>query len=245
MNQLFVYDGTVEGLFSAMDHVLKSKIPSPRFTLSADDAGLFDEVFYHQTDFIRAKDLYLRVEAKINRESLKNIFYCSLSCSHDKEQIIYDYITAGFQYGNKLDQRLAMYPVNEMNKIVSRVKLESHRMLGLVRFSSVEGDTFYAEIEPDNDILPLISGHFSRRMPGEKWIIHDKKRGTAAVNRNGRPEILFIELERIPEGDQSEDIYSGLWKSFYNATAIKERTNARQQKQFMPVRYWKHLVEKS
>ncbi|PKL17035.1 MAG: hypothetical protein CVV49_13070 [Spirochaetae bacterium HGW-Spirochaetae-5] len=224
MNQLFVYDGTVEGLFSAMDHALKSKTPSPRFTVSADDAGLFDEVFYHETDFIRAKDLYLRIEAKINRESLKNIFYCYLSCSPEKEQIISDYINAGFKYGNKL---------------------ESHRMLGLVRFLSVEDDTFYAEIEPDNDILPLISGHFSRRMPGEKWIIHDRKRGTAAINRDGRPEILSIELDRIPDRDSCEDIYSGLWKNFYSSIAIKDRTNLRQQKQFMPVRYWKHLVEKN
>jgi probable DNA metabolism protein len=245
MNQMFVYDGTVEGLFSAMDHVLKSRTPSPRFTISADDAGLFDEVFYHVTDFISAKDLYLRIETKINRESLKNIFYCYLSCSYEKEQIIFDYINSGFEFGNKLDRRLAMYPVNEMNKLVSRVKLESHRMLGLVRFSSVEEDTFYAEIEPDNDILPLISGHFSRRMPGEKWIIHDKKRGTAAINQNGRPEILRIELDRLPDCDPCEDIYSGLWKNFYNSIAIKERTNLRLQKQFMPVRYWKHLVEKS
>jgi len=245
MNQMLVYDGTVEGLFSAMDHVLKSKTPSPRFTISADDAGLFDEVFYHKTDFIMAKNLYIRIEAKINRESLKNIFYCYLSCSRDKDQIIFDYIRAGFEFGNKLDRRLAMYPVNEMNKIVSRVKLESHRMLGLVRFSSVEGDTFYAEIEPDNDILPLISGHFFRRMPGEKWIIHDKKRGTAAINRNGRTEILCIKPDRTPDSDLSEDIYSGLWKNFYSSIAIKDRTNPRLQKQFMPVRYWKHLVEKS
>ncbi len=245
MNQMYVYDGTVEGLFSAMDYASQSKTPSPSFTISADDAGLFDEVFYHETDFIKAKDLYLRIEAKINRESLKNIFYCYLSCSHDKEQIIFDYINAGFEYGNRLDQRLTVYPVNEMNKIVSRVKHESHKMLGLVRFSSVEGDTFYAEIEPDNDILPLITGHFSKRMPGGKWIIHDKKRGTAAINRSGRPEILCIELERIPDRDLNEDIYSGLWKNFYNSTAIKDRINPRLQKQFMPVRYWKHLVEKN
>ncbi len=245
MSQIFVYDGTVEGLFSAMDHVLNNKNPSPVFARSRDNAGLFDEIFFHETDFSRAKNLYRRVEAKLNRESLKNIFYCYLSCSTEKEQIIFDYICAGFEYGNKLDLRLAMYPVNEMNKIVSRVKLESHRMLGLVRFSSVEDDTFYAEIEPDNDILPLISGHFSRRMPGEKWIIHDRKRGTAAINQNGRPEILRIDLDRPPDRDLSEDIYSGLWKNFYTSIAIKDRANPRQQKQFMPVRYWKHLVEKS
>jgi probable DNA metabolism protein len=82
-------------------------------------------------------------------------------------------------------------------------------------------------------------------MPREKWIIHDKRRERAAINKNGRPEILSIELDRLPDKDSSEDIYSGLWKNFYSSTAIKNKTNLRLQKQFMPVRYWKHLVEKS
>lgn len=245
MNSMFIYDGTAEGLFSVMAYARINKINSPRFGVSRGDAGLFDEVFFHKTDFGMAKDLYRQIESRVNRESLKNIFYSYLSCTPDKERLIFDYIKAGFIHGHKLDLKLTEYPVVDIIKYAARVKHEAHRMLGLVRFSTIEGNTFYAEIEPDNDILPLISGHFSKRMPGEKWIIHDKKRGTAIINRNGRPEILCIELDRIPDRDLSEDIYSGLWKNFYKAIAIKDRANPRLQKQFMPVRYWKHLVEKN
>ena len=47
----------------------------------------------------------------------------------------------------------------------------------------------------------------------------------------------------IPEISADERHYRRLWKSYFENIAIKERTNPRCQKNFMPVRYWKHLTE--
>jgi probable DNA metabolism protein len=41
----------------------------------------------------------------------------------------------------------------------------------------------------------------------------------------------------------AEKEYQDLWKKYFETIAIKERTNPRCQKNFMPVRYWKNLTE--
>ncbi|MDR2407664.1 MAG: DUF4130 domain-containing protein, partial [Bacteroidales bacterium] len=42
-----------------------------------------------------------------------------------------------------------------------------------------------------------------------------------------------------------ESRYQELWKTFWRAVAIQERKNPKLQRQFMPKRYWKYLIEKN
>ena len=41
----------------------------------------------------------------------------------------------------------------------------------------------------------------------------------------------------------SEDEYEKMWKTFIKAVTIKERKNLRCQRNFMPKKYWKNLLE--
>ena len=61
---------------------------------------------------------------------------------------------------------------------------------------------------------------------------------------------LTNEEERIKNGqlrseyaDKDESIYQQLWRSYYDAIAIRERLNPRKRRQDMPLRYWKYLTE--
>ena len=44
--------------------------------------------------------------------------------------------------------------------------------------------------------------------------------------------------------DSDERLFQQMWKTYFKAIAIKERMNPRKQRQDMPVRFWKYLVEK-
>ena len=44
--------------------------------------------------------------------------------------------------------------------------------------------------------------------------------------------------------DKQEKMYQKLWKTYFNAIAIRERFNPRLHKQNLPVRFWKYLTEK-
>ena len=101
---------------------------------------------------------------------------------------------------------------------------------------------YYATIEPDNDVLPLIAPHFASRFADQNFIIHDLKRQCA----------IFYNLEEwvigpLPKEKQlksnCEDMYASLWKDYFQAIAIKNRTNKKLQDSHVRSRYRKHLTE--
>ena len=116
-------------------------------------------------------------------------------------------------------------------------------MLQFVRFSVMENDVLYAEIEPDNDVLELIAGHFRDRFRNDPFIIRDLKRGKAIVAYGGHWYISGFTDDYVPEQSSEEQEYRNLWKNYFDNIAIKERKNPRCQRSFMPLRYWKHLTE--
>ena len=76
------------------------------------------------------------------------------------------------------------------------------------------------------------------------WIIHDLKRSEAVVYNKKEWVITDLSLERPFEFLKEEKKYQELWKEYYVSASIKSRVNLKAQKNYMPVRYWKHLIEK-
>ena len=49
--------------------------------------------------------------------------------------------------------------------------------------------------------------------------------------------------EPLLQTTESESYYTALWKKYFDVMATRERVNPKCQRNFMPVRYWKHLTE--
>jgi len=102
---------------------------------------------------------------------------------------------------------------------------------------------FYAKYEPDNNITLLLAPHFADRLADQPWIIHDIRRGIAALY-NGQEWIL---TDTVPAAlaawTDCDDIFEDIWRTYHQHIAIAERTNSHLQKNLMPMRYWKHLTE--
>jgi probable DNA metabolism protein len=71
-------------------------------------------------------------------------------------------------YGNKY--------VTRVSEMVRMVRREKHRMEAFVRFQELTDGTFYAGVEPDFNVLPLLIRHFKSRYADQKWMIYDIKR---------------------------------------------------------------------
>lgn len=56
---------------------------------------------------------------------------------------------------------------------------EIHRLKGLLRFRELADGTLWAPVEPDHQVLLPLAQHFRRRLPAERGIIHDLRRGIA------------------------------------------------------------------
>ena len=81
------------------------------------------------------------------------------------------------------------------------------------------------------------------RYKNDPFIIHDVRRSKALVAYQCRWYISDFDGSDIPGISDDEEKIRALWRDYFKNIAIKERTNPRCQKNFMPERYWKHLTE--
>ncbi|MDZ5001625.1 DUF4130 domain-containing protein, partial [Clostridium perfringens] len=107
----------------------------------------------------------------------------------------------------------------------------------------INNNFLYSSIEPDNNILEIISPHFQRRFSDEYWIIHDIKREIASIYNKISWEIKEMDNEIYNTLKNYNDGFQDLWKGYFKSTTIKERINPKLQKRQMPKRYWANLSE--
>ena len=159
---------------------------------------------------------------------------------------IFRYLFTGFKEGEKVDEFLTKDYVRQVQDLAHKVRHESHRLKGLIRLQEAAGGKYYAAVEPDYKTLVLLAPHFKSRFSTMDWIIHDKKREEAIIFSAPEKEWLLIDLENDfePELTAKEEEVQDLWRAFFSAVSIKNRINPRTQQQFMPKKYWKHLIEK-
>jgi probable DNA metabolism protein len=118
-------------------------------------------------------------------------------------------------------------------------------MKGFVRFRLVREGFYYARLEPDHNVLPLIAPHFADRFSDQDWIIHDLRRGMAIVHDVARKQRVTADLDLLenPDFSDGEKLYQDLWKKYFTRIAVEERFNPGLQRQNLPFKYRRNLVE--
>lgn len=241
----YVYDGSFEGLMTAIyeAYYLRQEPDAivPKYEFKEE---LFSSMVHIETELEKAKKVITSIKDKLSPSVLLEVFYVFLSEKEGSSTLIYQYLKMSWQAGGNISGNLSDNLVRKINQICQQVKLERHRMLGLLRFRLVAGDIYYATMEPDNNILALIAPHFVRRLADQNWIIHDLSRGLAALYNQKDWVVTTTErpLELVEQ--EKEEFYQELWREYFTRVAVEGRINPRLQRQFMPTRYWKHLIEK-
>jgi probable DNA metabolism protein len=137
-------------------------------------------------------------------------------------------------------------------RAAERTRHEAHRMLGFLRFSEAPDGSLFAVFAPDHDVLSLVAPHFRARLPGERWIIADARRGTCVEHAGGCLRWGRIDPARLPRdaagasrlAAPGEEVWTGLWRSFHRAVSVRERRNTRQQDRLLPRKYRRYLPER-
>ena len=72
-----------------------------------------------------------------------------------------------------------------------KVRLETDRLFGFLRFRPDCRGIYTARCAPDHFVLPRLAGHFSRRFGETPWLIVDEKRGLCLLgDGKGEPRLL-------------------------------------------------------
>lgn len=245
MNEfIYLYDGSWIELLSLIKYLLKeNKKPINIKEESQYIPNLIDTAIH--LDLKTDKKIYQEWISKVSRDVIKIAYYVYLSSDEEKELIIYYFLKNGVKYGEKVKYRRNLKCVNKALAVTHYVFGEAHRMKGFLRFKEMKNGFLYAQMEPVNNIIGLLTYHFKKRLSQENWLICDEKRkiyafyDTRRVYFLGADEIIKLNLEYSEKELDIED----LWKTFFKTIAIKERKNARAQRNFMPLKYRKYMLE--
>lgn len=241
----YIYDNTFEGLLTAIFYAYSCK-EDCILTKSKDYIVSFlNEVLNISTEYDKFDRVYKSIVDKLNNETLRNIYYLYLSDIADSDSLTLKYLKLCYKFGTNINLAKNNDIIILVDKYTRKVYGEAHRFNGFVRFKEVAPLSFYASIEPDHNILPLIINHFTKRFSDQNFIIHDLKRDLAIVYNKKSAIITDFKKEdsKIFTSYVTDDEFETLWKTFYNSVNIKERENHKLRNRSMPKRYWNHLTE--
>ncbi|RBP61073.1 putative DNA metabolism protein [Alkalibaculum bacchi] len=237
----YLYDNTFEGFLNCYYEHLFLVPCSGIFKKETYQISLLNPYKEIKTDSDQADKMFDVIKRKLSRETLMNIFYCFLSDHQSKEEWIFQYLNLGFQMGRDFNQYHTHKAVLPLLQVVRKVKMESHRYLGYVRFTAL-GSSLYSSIHPTYNVLPIIADHFSNRFKSESFILHDKNRNMAVVSDRGN-YILCPFKQEISLDLKEHDIYESLWRTYFHTVGIEGRKNEKLQQNFVPLKYRKDLLE--
>jgi len=239
----YLYDGTSEGLMSAIDEILERDPESQRSMLSVRQHTLFEEGQFIATDPVRAEALFSRLR-HIAPDAAHTLYYVMLAEQEGIETSLLHYIGLAFMHGDWVNGYLTHAGVKEVVSTARKAGRELHRMKGLLRFEQMQDGIWLARMEPDNNIIQPLAHHFIQRLGAQEWFIYDVRRRSAA--HWDRCSLQFGTLEQFsrPVLSEGEKQVQAMWQTFFRTIAIPGRKNPRLQKSSMPAKYWKYLTEK-
>ena len=159
--------------------------------------------------------------------------------------IIYRFTKVAFKLGSSCIGYRAHEDIGPLLDLYRKVSREAHHLLGLIRFVELDNGLLYSQFEGTHDILTILGSHFFGRLNGERWVLHDLKRSKAVMSDG---QSWFIQEVSVPEVitlHERELMFQNLWKTYFKHIAIQERVNPELQRNNMPKKYWKYLIEKN
>lgn len=249
----YVFDGSFNGLLSAIFDFYELKPTAVRlFSAQHYQPDLLDEPHEVFTSEEKSQRVWNGLKSKLSSDWQMRFYKTFLSETSESFQHLHEF--ARYIFDNPKGAELnyghpAVIAIAKMDKSVNR---ERHRMKAFIRFQETSDGIFYAPIEPDYNVLPLIATFFKNRYADQQWIIYDVKRKYGL--HYDLSMVSEIVLEQIPDmksaylSDDSvhekEELYSLLWKDYFKNTNIPARKNMKLHIQHVPKRYWKYLTEK-
>lgn len=246
----YIFDGTLEGLLTAVFEYYDRK-PGPLRLVAQQhfEPLLLGETFEVVSDEAKAKRVWEGLKRKTGNDWLLRFYKAYLSEDAETFRQLFDFACYIFDHPKGAEQNLghpAVIAVTQMERSVSR---ERHRMKAFIRFQETADGIFYAPVEPDFNVLPLISHFFQNRYADQRWIIYDLKRNYGLYY--DLEKVSEIVLEEKPEMklasgllDGKEQLYGLLWNDYFKSTNIRARKNMKLHIRHVPKRYWKYLTEK-
>jgi probable DNA metabolism protein len=248
-----MYDGSFEGLFTAVFEVYEYKIDQPSVTKTTAVTGsLFSNVHTVITNTDKANRVIKKLKAAISTSTFRQLYDVYLSEINGIENVLLRYIQYALKSNFIVENDYANPDVLMIQQTSRKVRREKHRMEAFVRFQLTKDQLYYSIIQPDYNVLPLISKHFEQRYADQRWLIYDSLRKYGLYYDGATVEEVQMNFEADLNNKEnlaslygeSELLYQQLWQQYFSSVNIAARKNMKLHIRHMPKRYWRYLIEK-
>lgn len=253
MKYALIYDGTFAGFLSAVFEIYDRKLHQVIICKKESPAPpMFETIVTVDTAEEKSIRVWNGFKKKVTAMSAAAFYAAFLSEQKGIESTLLSMMEYIFANGIAADSNYANPHVFRVTKIAKMVNREKHRMEAFVRFQQTRDGMYYAVIQPDFNVLPLISRHFTNRYADQRWMIYDEKRKYALYYDLEKTQAVELEFTKpgthgkltSDQMDVSEMMYEKLWKTYFKSVNIPSRKNTRLHIRHVPLRYWKYLTEK-
>lgn len=236
------YDGSFSGFLSCVFESYVHREAPAAFSTPADPrVSLWPERTVICND-AHARRVYVSLAQKITPAAQTLVAHGFLTCMKDKELCLWQFIQYGYTRGAPAVRDLTDTRVLTLNRAVQHLNHEAHLLKGFLRFSEQDG-VLVAEIEPKNQVLPLLRPHFCDRYANEAFLIYDRTHKEALFHRPDQWSIVPLEEFQLSSPGQKELNYRALWRQFYHTISIEDRYNPKCRMTHMPKRFWNAMTE--
>lgn len=247
-----LYDGSFDGLLTAIFEVFEYKYKDVEIVNREkfQQENMFAEIHEVITQDEKAERVLKKLENNIGKSGIHELLKVFLSEENDLEYLIFSAVKQSIQHPNEnILQNYADNDILRISKISKSISRERHRMTAFVRFEKMQDGVFFAKVDPDFNVLPLIRNHFNNRYQDQKWMIYDLKRNYGILYDLETCDFFYpdekIDLNKYQQKfHDEENQYQKLWQRYFTKTNIVERKNLKLHIQHVPKRYWKYLTEK-
>lgn len=248
-----IYDGSFDGLLTAVFEIYALKLEAAKLVVGPrKSASIFEEPLVVTPNEEKSQRVQKIIRQYLGDSGLKSLWKATLTEDPEVGNLVYQAIRYMLIKQTNVLADFGHPAVLGLQQLLKKISRESHRMTAFVRFELGSDDIYYAQIEPDFDVLPVIAKHFQSRYADQKWLIYDLK-SQYGIFYNLQ-EVYPITLTKGPQENlpvvgeislnPSEKQFQELWKQYFKSTNIASRKNTKLHLQHVPKRYWKLLTEK-
>ena len=248
-NIAYLYDGTLEGLLSAVFHSYELReVPDEIVRDAQYEPRIGQDSLVIAADNDHALRVRKGIERMAGRDAFTAILRASTCDDYETGTIVYRFVR--FVMARPAESR-SIPVLDELAHphVAALVKLERHavneceKMRQFIRFSHLENGVWYARCNPNASVVPLIMGHFATRLNDQPFIIYDENHHVAGVYDGFRWQLVEGIPTELSSPTQHDLRMQAAWKRFYDALSIEARYHPELRRQFLPVRFWSTLPE--
>lgn len=246
-----IYDGSYEGWLTAVFEIYEYKFKDVVFAKEEiSNALLFSSSHFVATDNTKADRVLNGLKKRLSESGFSHIYYAFLSEMNHIDEILFRYVAYALKSTVNMEQDYSNNDVLNVQKATHLTGKESHRMKAFVRFKLTKDNLYYAIVEPDCNVLPLIENHFKNRYADQRWLIYDAKRKYGIYYDLENVSTVELQFDSTSSNflaeinDEDEEFFQNLWRGYFSSVNIESRKNTKLHIKHMPKRYWKNLIEK-